>query len=61
MRGEFCNDVIGNKAANYALLVFSLESDQLHRPLNSRRIDDVLDHAPDCENASGQDVIIPQA
>jgi len=60
MRGEILDDVVGYEAADDTFLIFGLESNQLHRSLDSRRVDDGFDHAPDRQNATGQDVIIPR-
>ena len=61
MRGEILDDVVRNEAADDTLLVFGFESNELHRSLNSGRVDYGFDHAPDRQDASGQDMIIPRA
>ena len=61
MLGEIVDDVVGNEAADDAFLVLGFESDQLHRPLDAGGVDDGLDHIPDGENASRQDVVGPRS
>ena len=57
MRRDVVDDVVGNEASDDAFLVFGFEANELHRPLQPRRIDDALDGAPNGQHGPGQDVI----
>ena len=57
MSADVFDDVVRNEAADDALFVFGPEANQLHRPLQPRRVDDGLDGAPDGKHAAGQDMV----